>query len=214
MSTRGAIGFVANGKWYVTYNHSDSYPSWLGMQVLEFCKTVTDWEELKSRVEKIRLVDEDIPVPADLVEKYSCYGVTDIGGFRVAAGTLENWYNLLRSIQGASTLYAVYTGNLEHMIDSHMFLADSGYCEWAYIIDLDEMTLNVYKGFNHKAQSDTPLPADIDPSQYDKWTYETSREKYYPVRLLYAYNLDGLPEFILGVTNEFKKQYREEHANV
>ena len=38
MGTRGVTGFVADGKWYVTYNHFDSYPEYLGMQVLNFAK--------------------------------------------------------------------------------------------------------------------------------------------------------------------------------
>lgn len=211
MGTRGAIGFVLDEKWYVTYNHFDSYPSYLGMNVLEFCKSVDDWEVLKKRVRNLTLVDEDIPVPADLVEKYSCYGQTDMGGVRIAAGTLENWYNLLRQIQGVQTLHEIYVGNLEHMIDNHLFMGDSLFCEWAYIIDLDEMGLRVYKGFNKDAPNPYKfnfLPPDIDPNQ----TLDYSKE-YYPVKLLYTYNLAKLPEFILGVTNEFKKQYRAEHRD-
>ena len=210
MGTRGAIGFVLDGKWYVTYNHFDSYPSGLGMEVLEFCKSVEDWEILKQRVKNLTLVDEEIPVPEDLIEKYSCYGQTDVGGVRLAAGTLEDWYNLLRQIQGVATLHEIYVGNLEHMIDNHFFMRDSLFCEWAYIIDLDEMGLRVYKGFNKNTPSEKFLPPDILPPDIDP---NKPVDGYYPVKLLYTYNLKRLPEFMLGVTNEFKKEYRLMHGD-
>lgn len=34
------------------------------------------------------------------------------------------------------------------MIDSHEFLADSLFCEWAYIINLDNYSFEVHRGFN------------------------------------------------------------------
>jgi|WetSurSiteA1Bulk_404760.scaffolds.fasta_scaffold00318_9 hypothetical protein len=209
MSTRGAVGFVANKKWYVTYNHSDSYPEYLGMHVLNFCKAVTNWEYLKTLVEKVTLVDEDIKPTQDLIDKYSIYSDTNVGN-----QSLEDWYCLLRCLQGEKILYEVALGNVEHMIDDHMFLADSLYCEWAYIIDLDDFTLKVYKGGNNKAFSDTPLPSDIISTEYDEEVYKNIKEKYYPVKMLYAYDLSKLPEFMLGVTNEFKKEYRERHKAI
>jgi len=209
MSTRGATGFVANGKWYVTYNHSDSYPEYLGMHVLSFCKAVTNWKYLKTLVEKVTLVDIHNKPTQDLIDKYSSYSDTSVN-----KQTLEDWYCLLHDLQGEKILYEIALGNVEHMIDGHTFLADSLFCEWAYIVDLDNLTLNVYKGNNHKIFPDTPLPPDINPTKYDEGTYKSIKERYYPVKMLYAYDLGKLPEFILGVTNEFKKQYRERHKAI
>lgn len=36
MSTRGAYGFILNGEEKITYNHCDSYPSYLGINILKF----------------------------------------------------------------------------------------------------------------------------------------------------------------------------------
>ena len=38
MGTRGVTGYKSDGKWFVAYNHWDSYPAALGMDVLSFCK--------------------------------------------------------------------------------------------------------------------------------------------------------------------------------
>jgi hypothetical protein len=114
---------------------------------------------------------------------------------------IRDWYWLLRSLQGEQILYEIEKGNVKHMIDDHRFTRDSLFCEWAYVIDLDDMVLRVYKGFQKVAPAEkTVLPPDIN-----RWKQD---EGYYPVKMLYAYSLDELPEFMLGVTNEFKEKYR------
>ena len=57
MSTRGLYGIRKNGVDKCTYNHSDSYPSWLGKKILEFCANNTI-ENLEKFFNKIELVDE------------------------------------------------------------------------------------------------------------------------------------------------------------
>ncbi len=210
MSTRGLTGFIADGKWYAMYNHGDSYPEWLGMRVLEFCKQVQDWDALKENVLSVELVSNEIDPTREQVELYEGYHYNPneaILGHEKQES--PDWYWLLRSLQGEGILYEIEKGNLKHIIDNHRFIGDSLFCEWAYIIDLDEMELKVYKGFNEEEYPDTPLPDDI-PSDF-KCDME---EKFYPCKMLYAYSLYKLPEFMLGVTNEFKKQYREEHQTL
>ena len=93
MSTRGATGFIADGKWYVTYNHSDSYPEWLGMRVLEFCKTEVFWNKVKENVKKVILVNEDAKPTKKEIKAYSDFSDTKVG-----LQTLESWYCLLRGL--------------------------------------------------------------------------------------------------------------------
>ena len=38
MSTRGLYGFIENGEYTATYNHSDSYPSGLGLEFFTAAK--------------------------------------------------------------------------------------------------------------------------------------------------------------------------------
>lgn len=198
MGTRGVTGFVADGKWYVTYNHFDSYPEYLGMLVLEFCKGGWDWEAVKENVRKVKLVgDRDVPTEEEIYH-YACFSNLD-----VSTRSLTDWYCLLRNLQGVNILYAIARDDVEHMIDNHKFMADSLFCEWGYIIDLDDMTLKVYKGFNEKLINDTPLPPDVFSG--------VEEEGYYPVKMLHAYSLNRLPKFMLGVTNKFKEEYALTH---
>lgn len=68
------------------------------------------------------------------------------------------------------------------MIDNHDFLADSLFCEWAYIVNLDDSTFEVYKGFNQ------------NPHAMGRYAH-LQRERggdYYGVALIAAIPLDEL----------------------
>ena len=54
MSTRGAVGIVCNGEEKIGYNHYDSYPEGLGVEVLDFLKGKS-YDELKNLFETIHL---------------------------------------------------------------------------------------------------------------------------------------------------------------
>lgn len=143
MSTRGSWGFRMDGKDKLTYNHCDSYPSGLGETIKQFIITHSI-EELKSIADNIVLVDKDsTPTQKQINE---CQKFADQG---VSTGKLTEWYVLLREAQGNPE---AYTKGLKYMISYPEFIKDSLFCEWAYIINLDTETLEVYTGFQEIAQ--------------------------------------------------------------
>ena len=145
MSTRGLTGFRLNGTLKAMYNHSDSYPEHLGQQVVEFCRLV-DWSNpiIKERVANVKLVQQDAKPSNKKVLKYAKYA--DLSGD--GALFLGDWYSLLHGLQGVGILNQVIRGKVKHMTDDGDFLVDGVFCEWAYIINLDEETLEVW----HKAK--------------------------------------------------------------
>lgn len=56
MGTRGLYIFRYKNKWYVFYNHFDSYPEGLGESIVAELKTI-DWEEAKRLIEAIGEAD-------------------------------------------------------------------------------------------------------------------------------------------------------------
>lgn len=167
MGTRGAYGFVLKGRELATYNHFDSQPQGLGMEVLGFLDETTD-EELRRIAEQILLVDEQAqPTPEQVA---ACL---EWGDTSVSLQSTNDWYCLLRGAQGDLD---AYKHGLRYMIDNSTFLLNSLFCEWAYLINLDAGVLEVYRGFNQD-----PTAA----GRYARFTLDDQR-RYYGVALLEA----------------------------
>lgn len=178
MSTRGFLGFVADEHETITYSHSDSYPDYLGLNILEWARSVDDWGPVKDRAAAIVHVSDDGPPTDELRRRLAKFADGN-----VSSG--DDWYALLRRTQGdpAAILEAGYA---EHDAE---WPADSLFCEWGYLLDLDREVLEVYRGFQTEPHADgrfhdRPRPTDRHhlPSQY------------YPVRLIGSWKLTALPD--------------------
>lgn len=170
MSTRGSYGFRKNQIDKVTYNHCDSYPTYLGREIFNFVKS-TEIDELKRIANDIKLVAGDSKPTPDNISNYRKF--SDLG---VSEQTVNDWYCLIHSTQGNLAVYK--DGEVSHMIDGESFLKDSLFCEWAYIINLDSMKLEVYKGWNKNKSA---------KGRYAK--FETKGEEYCGVELIKEVNL-------------------------
>ena len=182
MGTRGCWGFRIDGQDKLTYNHFDSYPDGLGrdlVQALRGCKSV---EDLKSQARLVRLVDQDVRPTAEQIA--ALLPAVDLS---VSTRRTDDWYCLTRSLQGDLSA----TLNYGYMIDSHKFMGISLFCEWAYVVNLDDGVFEVYRGFQkakHTAGRYADLPED---------------RGYFPVALVKTFPLDDLPaEFGDGLFRE------------
>lgn len=142
MGTRGAFGFRIDGQDKVGYNQFDSYPSGKGVDILEFIRD-NEIQDIVAAARRIIMVSDEVkPTPEQIEE---CKAFTDLS---VSEQSTSDWYCLTRNAHGYLEPYT--KGGLRYMLDSHEFLADSLFCEWAYIINCDAGTLEVYRGFNKK----------------------------------------------------------------
>ena len=144
MGTRGCYGFFKNGENKLTYNHFDSYFSGLGKDIMEFCQK-TNIKELNEMFNKIIMVDESDTPTQEQINECKQYADLTVGEQKV-----EDWYCLLRDTQGNLD---VYKKDLRYMIDNKEFMANSLFCEYAYIINLDTNELEIYVGFNKVPQN-------------------------------------------------------------
>lgn len=212
MSTRGAWGLRKAQTDKVTYNHSDSYPSWLGKRIYQFIVQTTD-EEMEEAFDRIELVEEGRDTPSgEAVRACRALSIVDTG---VSEQSEEDWYCALRGAQGRPLFYvrgahvetrfhSYETGEtvertidvddnpLRWMIDGHDFLADSLFCEYAYIINLDTKRLEFYVGSNQDGNATGRYAKEWEP------TSQGREPEYRGVRLVW----DPLLKTVREMTEE------------
>lgn len=175
MSTRGAYGFRLNNKDYISYNHSDSYPEGLGESILKQTKELLreGIKKLKNKVSKIKLVTDKIPPTKEDIKNLKRY--TNLG---VGTQSNKDWYCLTRELQG-SLIANIISG---YMMDSSEFLFDSSYCEYAYILNLDDEILEIYGGSVTEMGDGRYASKKSNPD-----------DEFYGVKLIWTIPLDSLP---------------------
>lgn len=146
MGTSGVYGLRKNGVDKITYSQSDSYPNGLGKNIVEFCKVRFD--KLNDLYDKIILVNEDSKPTREQID--ICINNNWVN-LNVSDKSYDDWYCLLRELQGEPIKY-LYTKDNLYMINNSDFIKDSLYCEYGYIINLDSNTLEFWRGFQQKPQ--------------------------------------------------------------
>jgi hypothetical protein len=174
MSTRGFVGFVADGKEKIAYCHYDAYPDGLGLDVLNWLiGAAADMERLQLAASALRVVTaEDIPTAEDVEQ------LRPWTNLHVGEKSTESWYCLLRETQGAPG-QMLRAGVIE---DASNFPADSLFAEWGYVVDVDAGTFEAYEGFQEKSH------------EKGRFANRELRDTgYHPVALVASWPLKELP---------------------
>lgn len=170
MGTRGILAFAHGDKLKATYNHFDSYPTGLGAEVLEWL-VGADFAAAIELFDRLEPVKED-SVPTD-DQQLALLRYFDPA---VSSKSSQDWYSLLRGTQGNPQLIL----DAGFFVDYESFALDSLFCEWGYVIDLDNRQVEVYKGF----QTAKPAAGRWKDSDYvSKEDYRPGRD-YYPIALV------------------------------
>lgn len=196
MGTRGLVGFVVGGEVKASYNHFDSYPSGTGIEVLHWLREHKDDRGLDERAAAIDLIEdeESAPTPEHL-QTAAKYADPSVGG-PMTNTEVTTYYQLLRHAQGSLQAYL----ELGFMVDSRGFADDSLFCEWAYLVNLDDRVLEVYRGFQNEDHRKGRFGRNTDEDwalENEWWRTERQMEnptsRRYPIALLTTYPLDDLP---------------------
>ncbi|VGO13657.1 hypothetical protein PDESU_02214 [Pontiella desulfatans] len=177
MTTQGLTGFRYKEKDRLAYNHADSHPDTLGLNVLRELRDVEDWNTVHDRI------DELVPIPETRrLNEYTSMAESEV---RRAFpnlkydGSLQNIYDLYQPLQG--TLKPYMDGKLMFMPDASDFIHNSGFCEWAYVANLDSAKYEIWKGQQTKPDPD------------NRYGQETDRMGYYPCQKIKEYDLVCIP---------------------
>ncbi len=186
MGTRNLTCVVLNGEYKVAkYGQWDGYRSGLGTDILNFLRNEFDRNAFIAGVEKLTVIS-----PAKLKELWNGCGADPKEDW-VTMDVVEKFKvthpELSRDTSGGALLKLIQDGTAVWSHPNLMFAADSLFCEWAYVLDLDKGTFEVYEGFNKSPLDASERFAALPVKQY------SGGNKYYPVRLLKSYSLRRLP---------------------
>jgi len=150
MGTRGSFGFRHNEQDVLAYNHFDSYPDGLGLDVLAFAvKYANQLPKLRELVVALQVVSLDMtPTPEQIVK---CAPYTNLG---VSRQSTDDWYCLLRECQG----------DLDKTLESGFVLECLDRGEYSYILNLDDATFEAYDG--DEKRGSWPLTALPDGKEF------------------------------------------------
>lgn len=184
MGTRHLICVQHDQQYKVAqYGQWDGYPSGQGSDILNFLKTKLDKTLF---ISKLNLLFE--PTDSQIKQWYIDVGNTRTDGFVdfEIAKRFGSKYPSLSRDTGSNILEIIH--NSEEPIPTRKsleFAADSLFCEWAYVIDLDLNTFEVFVGFNKSPLNQTERFSSIKSTD--------SADGYHPVRLVKSWSLSDLP---------------------
>jgi len=234
MGTRGLIGYYKKGVTKASYNHYDSYPSFLGNRIKEYI-TDSDAISLNADFAGIRFVDEDAEVlPEHIIAIFNFwYGDVekvepDPYGRPEDELPAKYWYRSMYDLLSCSHTDIRRIAKSGMMIDYIDFIKGSLFCEWAYIINLDRGVLEIYRGYQTKKpkknryalskeeiaerRAETKLRGRGEwHTQTNMSTGKTRRvfhknETYYNCDLIAEIPIEIIPEFDMDVFGELVKR--------
>ena len=184
MGTRNLTIIFADDEYKVAqYGQYDGYPYGQGATALQFLHQVKP-NILKKRCNNVKILTEDIRKARWLEFNVDITNKPYVE-FKVAQ-KFEKKYPELSRGTGAVILDIIYKSKQDlHLENSIDFIADSLFCEWAYLVDLDHQTFEVYKGFNKEP---------LDESDRFFSFYDSNEDsEYYPCKLQHIFDLNNLP---------------------
>jgi hypothetical protein len=202
MGTRNSVHVIVGKETKIAkYCQWDGYASVRGVETLEVLrnflkptKTKTFSGRLKEMREKVNGV---VGISNEEVHNlWKECGADDDGyvTMEISNKFKEKYAHLSRDMGGGEVLKLVVEGKIKETNLDTTFVAESLWCEWAYVVDLDKKTFEVYKGFN-----ETPLKKNERFYDLDKKDSE-----FHPVKLVKKYKLNELP-----TTKTFIKEIEE-----
>jgi len=195
MGTRHLIAVVEGGDYKVAqYGQWDGYPDGQGYTILDFFRTPGNETRLRKGLENCDWAEANT-----IKTLYASVGIqlNDTGMITYEQSKIfAKAYPTLHRDTGAEILEIIASStDVIPLKDSRSFGGESLFCEWVYVIDLDNNTLEVYKGF----RKDPSGPAD----RFHE--FEDSNEEYKACRIEQVFHLNNLP-----TNEEFLSHFVEE----
>jgi len=200
MGTRNLTVAIVDGNYKIAqYGQWDGYFSGQGEIVVKFILSM-DKEKFKEALKKCRFLTNEevenkwIECGMKKNEQWVSMDISKAFGKK---------YPALSRDTGSDVLNLVYEGHTE-LKDSYLFAADSLFCEYAYVIDMDNEVLEIYTGFVKEPHSNDRF-SDLP---IEKGASDTI---YYPVKLFASIPFDNLNETTMKELEKQKQEQEEQN---
>lgn len=195
MGTRNLTAVYIDGEYKIAqYGQWDGYPEGQGMTALNFARTIKESEDraaFAEKVRKCRFITE-----AEIEERNA----------KIRSAEIKNWPMVWPELSRdtcAGILKMVAQSDDGLVLQNELdFAADSLFCEWAWVLDLDAGTFEGYEGFN---QANPLTEEDRFFFLNDKAEKDHRDKQYHPVKLVAKWDLDNLP-----TDEDFLAAFKEE----
>ncbi len=178
MGTRNLTAAYIDGEYKIAqYGQWDGYPSGQGIHALRFARELTNPDTRKRFEEKLRAARWITKREVDIINE------------KIDSGKLKNWQKVYPELSRdtcADILDLVLQADDGIKLENELaFAADSLFCEWAWVIDLDKNTFEGYKGFNKQ---------ELTPEDRFYFLRDQEDEEYHGVVMVASWPLDNLPD--------------------
>ena len=191
MGTRHFIGVKQNGAYKVAqYGQWDGYPEGQGKTCLNFARTIADPENREKFAAKVRAAS--FITPKELEKLWKQYGADEKGYVSCEdADRMKQDHPEYSRDTGGKILSVIMERPDGIALQNEIgFAADSLFCEYAWVIDLDAGTFEGFKGFNTSRELTSE---DRFYFLRDKEDDACDGTRYHGVTLVAKWPLDKLP---------------------
>lgn len=192
MGTRHLTAVVLDGQYKIAqYGQWDGYPDGQGMTILTFLHDEFNRALFENKVRALRfgtaeeLQAEWTACGADPNSPYVTFEVSAVHKERYPQNSRDTGAGILKIVQDGPDGMALF--------DDLAFAANSLFCEWAYVIDLDRNTFEVFEGFNETKLGNGERFYFLQDEEKMKADKEPYTSNYYPVKLVVSFSLMNLP---------------------
>ena len=181
MGTRNLTAVFMDGEYKVAqYGQWDGYPEGQGATCLVFLRDEMDEAKFREQLGKVHFGSK-----AEMNSLFEEFGADPSGSISMDNyAKFKKAYQELHRDTAAEILKMIQDGKVRLLKNDLDFAADGLFCEWAYVIDLDKRTFEVYTGFHTE-----PL------TEKDRFYFLKDKEegKYSGVHMVYSWSIDDLP---------------------
>ena len=201
MGTRNLTCAVIDKKYKVAqYGQWDGYPSGQGITILNFLRNKLNRPLMEKRLRQVQFLnDDEIELINESNEELPRQLSRDCGG-RILEFLQNGEYTKSELVGWDGDRKPVtYTWKMDKLHNQLNFAGDSVFCEWAYVVDFDENTFEIYEGFVKEPHEGERF-SDVGCVETDQ-----GERRYYPIKLKKKYDLNNLP-----TEEEFLKELEEQ----